>query len=295
MKNDLLKLGVIGLSDGNGHPYSWSAIFNGMNYEYMKDCPFPVIPEYLSKQKFPEDTIPNCQVEYIWTQDIKISEHVALASNIPNVVADYRDMIGKVDAILLARDDSRTHYQYAKPFIEAGLPIYIDKPLAISLEEAYRIYALEKFDGQIFSCSAMSFAPELILNQKIGEIRYIEATIGKDWEKYSIHIIDPVLHLLNLSKIRDIKVVDGLNSRTAILNWNGGIVTSFKTLGDCKSPVKIVIYGTNLTQEIIFSDTFSAFKGALCEFVSIVRGEKMNDSKGRTLKAVEIIEKCNEK
>lgn len=295
MKNNILKLGVIGLSDGNGHPYSWSAIFNGMDYQYMKDCPFPVIPEYLSKHKFPEDTIPNCRVDCIWTQDLKISEHVALASNIPHVVADYMDMIGRVDAILLARDDSRTHYQYAKPFIEAGLPIYIDKPLAISLEEANRIYALEKFEGQVFSCSAMSFAPELILNQNIGEIRYIEASVGKDWEKYSIHVIDPVLRLFNLSKIKDIKVSVGLNSRTAILNWDNGIVTCFKTLGDCNSPIKIVIYGTESAQEIIFNDTFSAFKGALCEFVSIVRKEKVNDSKVRTLKAVEIIEKCNGK
>ncbi|MEL5894022.1 Gfo/Idh/MocA family oxidoreductase [Bacteroides sp. GD17] len=295
MRNDLLKLGIIGLSDGNGHPYSWSAIFNGMNYEYMKDCPFPVIPEYLSRQKFPEDTIPNCQVDCIWTQNLRISEHVALASNIPNVVADYTDMIGRVDAILLARDDSKTHYQYAKPFIEAGLPIYIDKPLAISLEEAYRIYALEKFEGQVFSCSAMSFAPELILAQNLGEIRYVEATVGKDWEKYSIHIIDPVLRLLNFSKINNIKVSDGLSNRTAILNWDNGIITSFKTLGDCNSPIKIVIYGTKSTQEIIFHDTFSAFKRALCEFVSIVRKEKINDSKVRTLKAVEIIEKCNGK
>ena len=45
-----LKLGVIGLSEGNGHPYSWSAIFNGYDPEYMKDCPWEVIPEYLSKQ-----------------------------------------------------------------------------------------------------------------------------------------------------------------------------------------------------------------------------------------------------
>lgn len=25
----MLKLGIIGLSEGNGHPYSWSAIING--------------------------------------------------------------------------------------------------------------------------------------------------------------------------------------------------------------------------------------------------------------------------
>ena len=46
-----LKLGIIGISEGNGHPYSWSAIFNGYNEEYMIQCPFESIPEYLSKQK----------------------------------------------------------------------------------------------------------------------------------------------------------------------------------------------------------------------------------------------------
>ena len=31
-----LKLGVIGLSEGNGHPYSWSAIFNGYDSVEME-------------------------------------------------------------------------------------------------------------------------------------------------------------------------------------------------------------------------------------------------------------------
>ena len=40
-----IKLGIIGMSDGNGHPYSWSAIFNGYNRDEMQKCTFPVIPE----------------------------------------------------------------------------------------------------------------------------------------------------------------------------------------------------------------------------------------------------------
>ena len=62
-----LRLGVVGLSEGNGHPYSWSAIFNGCDMAYMKDCGFPVIPEYLSKQRFPDDCIPDAHVTHIWT------------------------------------------------------------------------------------------------------------------------------------------------------------------------------------------------------------------------------------
>ena len=44
-----IKLGVIGLSEGNRHPFSWSAIINGdFNEKAMAECGFPVIGEYLS-------------------------------------------------------------------------------------------------------------------------------------------------------------------------------------------------------------------------------------------------------
>ena len=34
----MLRVGILGLSEGNGHPYSWSAIFNG--FDKTKECPF---------------------------------------------------------------------------------------------------------------------------------------------------------------------------------------------------------------------------------------------------------------
>ena len=46
----MTRLGAIGLSPGNGHPYSWAAIFNGYDTASMADCPFPAIPEYLATQ-----------------------------------------------------------------------------------------------------------------------------------------------------------------------------------------------------------------------------------------------------
>ncbi|MFH1644697.1 MAG: oxidoreductase, partial [bacterium] len=100
----MIKLGIIGMSKGNGHPYSWSAIFNGYNKKLMINCPFPVIPQYLSKQTFPKDSIKNAKVTHIWTQNKKLSEHIAKSSNIENIVNKKKDLIGKVDAILLARD-----------------------------------------------------------------------------------------------------------------------------------------------------------------------------------------------
>ena len=67
-----IKLGIIGLSEGNGHPYSWSAIFNGFNSKIMASCPFAVIPEYLNKRDFPNDFLTEKGiVTHIYTQDPK--------------------------------------------------------------------------------------------------------------------------------------------------------------------------------------------------------------------------------
>ena len=120
----------------------------------MEDCGFPVIPRYLEKQKYPDDFIHEATVTHVWTQDRKLSEHIAKASNIANTVKNFEDLIGSVDAILLARDDAENHVYFAKPFLEAGIPIYIDKPLALSLSEAKNLFDLQSYPGQIFSCSA---------------------------------------------------------------------------------------------------------------------------------------------
>src|SRR3990172_8944646 len=99
------KLGVIGMSPGNGHPYSWSAIFNGFDKKKMSKCPFPVIPQYLGEQDPETMCIEDAKVTHVWTHDRKVSEDIAGASLIPHVVDEMSDMIGEVDGVLLARDD----------------------------------------------------------------------------------------------------------------------------------------------------------------------------------------------
>ena len=47
-----LKIGIIGISEGNGHPYSWSSIFNGFDEKELIKCPYPAIIEYLKKKNF---------------------------------------------------------------------------------------------------------------------------------------------------------------------------------------------------------------------------------------------------
>ncbi|MCP4705985.1 MAG: Gfo/Idh/MocA family oxidoreductase [candidate division Zixibacteria bacterium] len=290
-----LRLGIIGISEGNGHPYSWSAIFNGYDPEAMQKCPFPVIPEYLSKQTFPDDAIPDARVTHLWTQDNEISKHIAASCLIDTVVENYQDMIGEVDAVLLARDDPENHKEMSRPFLEADLPIYIDKPLALSVAEAENIYSYQKYDSQIFTCSALRFAdefnPKKIDIGSLGKLKSITATIMKDWQKYGVHIIDPVLNIIgDQGCIKNVEATQDIDIRNVNINWESGLVTNFITTGSNQSNLEIKIDGTNGSKIILFNDTFAAFKNCLQAFIKTIRTNESLPQES-VLKVIEVIEK----
>jgi len=267
-----LRLGVIGLSEGNGHPYSWSAIFNGYDRVTMEDCGFPVIPRYLEKQKFPDDAIAEAHVTHVWAQEKRIAAHIARAACIEHVVDQYTDMIGCVDGVLLARDDAEAHYEFAAPFLRAALPVYIDKPLALTKAEANRLLALERYPGQLYSCSAMRYAKELQLSavdrMQLGRLRQIHATAPKDWSKYAVHVIEPLLLLASdRGHLQRSCTWRSGDSTTLAAEFTNGLRVLVSTAGSCAAPIALRVMGDLGWKDLYFRDTYSAFKTALQEFV----------------------------
>ena len=110
-----IRLGMIGASEGNGHPYSWSAIFNGYNPKEMQKCGYPVIPAYLNNQCWPDAQIFGATVSSVWTQDLQLSRQIAQASCIGHVSLSLDELKDRVDGVLLARDDSENHLDIAAP------------------------------------------------------------------------------------------------------------------------------------------------------------------------------------
>jgi virulence factor len=73
------------------------------------------------------------------------------------------DMIGNVDAMLIEAVDGSVHYERAKPFLEAGIPCYVDKPFTCSVADARKIVDLAaKKKLPLFSSSSLRFAPEIV-------------------------------------------------------------------------------------------------------------------------------------
>jgi len=289
----LIRLGIIGLSDGNGHPYSWSAICNGYDAAAMAECPFPAIPAYLAQRRFPEEAIAEARVTHIWTQDRLLSEHIAKAALIDTVVDRTTEMIGHVDAILLARDDAKNHSIHAAPFLEAGLPIYVDKPLALSVADAMALHARQRRPGQIFTCSALAYAAEFQATTAemtaLGPLRKVEAMTIKDWDRYAVHVIEPLLALVGKDSIVATRA-SGDHTRHLDVEWRSGLTGRITALGTQDGQISITLTGENARREMVFRDTFSAFRAALRHFVDIVLGKAPPQNTAAVLEVVRLIE-----
>lgn len=197
---DQTTLAMVGMVEGNGHPYSWSAIVNGYNPEKIADCPYPVIPEYLSEQSLNEVSIPGASVTHIWTDDPADAESVAAAAKIPNIVDKPTDVIGEVDGIIIPTDDGDNHVSRVTPFLDSNLPIFVDKPLATTMDDLRAFINWHKEGYSITSSTALRYAPEVdsLINStsSVGQVRWITNVTHKTWARYAIHRIEPVARLL---------------------------------------------------------------------------------------------------
>lgn len=291
----MLKFGVIGFSNGNGHPFSWSAILNGYDEDLIARSGFPVIAEYLRKENFPSAQLEAARVTHAWSQEPKRTQLLSECCGIRNVVDAPQDMIGRVDAVLLARDDARNHRALAMPFLTAGVPIFIDKPLALTVDEAEQIYKLEQRPGLIYTCSALAHAPELRPTAEqlaqIGRIRHIDCSVPNSWETYAIHAIDPLLALLPSAKVRSTNSINVCEERVLDVEFESPEITCrIVASGVFGTPIRIRILGDRNTVELTFTNAFRAFKAALSEFAAIVNRTRQPQDPRTVMRRVALVE-----
>ena len=270
-----IRLAMLGMVDGNGHPYSWSAIFNGYEPAEMAKCPYPVIPAYLGKQPPSAFGIGGARVTHIWTDDPADAVRVARASRIPEVLASPEDAIGRVDAVVIPTDKGQEHVRRARPFVEAGLPVFIDKPLADNAEDLKTFLVWQAEGRPILSGSCMRYAREFEpyhgSAQGLGQLRLVTITTPKSWERYGIHALEAIYPVLgpgfltaaNTGTVeRNIVHFRHVGGADAVAAAIDDLTGSFGVLG---------LYGTAGHARAAFGDTFYAFRKQLEGFVKYLR------------------------
>jgi hypothetical protein len=158
--------------------------------------------------------MPDAAVTSVWDYDQDRARAFAKRYNIPGVAGDTRDMLGQVDAVLIAGgrrpptgdgiwgEEPDDHLLLSRPFLEAGMPVLIDKPFADQVEDAVEMVRLARRHGALLmSCSAMRYDSQVIALRDIvadgglGRISGAVCMIGTGvatMKWYVIHIMEAV-------------------------------------------------------------------------------------------------------
>jgi predicted dehydrogenase len=121
---------------------------------------------------------------------------------------DYRDVLGRVDAVTIAVP-TEIHREIALPFLQAGVPVLVEKPMARSLAEADEMIAAaadanvvlavghtERFNPAIAAARPLLTDPRFIEVHRLGTFpeRSLDIDVVFD---LMIHDLDVVLSLVN--------------------------------------------------------------------------------------------------
>ncbi len=117
----MLRLGLIGTDGGakNGHSLLVSKVINKEN-----DWDAKFVAVYGENQDETKDLAEVVGIDFI--------------------ASDVTEMLDKVDAVFVMFRDGSKHLRYAKPFLEKGIPLFIDKPYVCSMEDVEEFLALAK-------------------------------------------------------------------------------------------------------------------------------------------------------
>ncbi len=288
----MIKLGLIGLSPANGHPYSFSAIINGFDDAGMKASGWDGIYNYLKQADPAEIGFDNAVISHVWTQDPEITRSICRASNIAHAVSAAQDMIGHVDGVILARDDYQAHMDMAKPFLEAGLFVFIDKPLTLDTEELAWFTPYLK-SGKLMSCSGLRYATELDVLRgnpaaNIGELRAIQCGVINGWEKYGIHMLDAAFGVYPDLQPKSVTRHFG-EAEIFSIEMVGGSYFSIICLGN-KAPVfSLNFLGETGSFHAQISNNFGAFRRTMLKFVEQIETGQPVIPWSETLRTLKIL------
>lgn len=270
----MIKIGMIGLSPGNGHPYSFSAIFNGYDEQEMARCPYPRIYNYLRSRSPSEFGIADTRVTHVWTPERKDAEKIARACHIPNIVDDLLELPNLVDAAIIARDDTDSHWPIARPFLDRSVPVFVDAPLAADMSDLRNFEPFLRC-GKAMTCSALRYAVEVDSARtslvQLGEIRAVHAIcLEKGWFEYGVHVLESCYSLLGVGAV-SVRHVGTADCHTVRVRFSNGLIGVFQVTEGVERLFQLGFFGTGGGVTVVVSDIFAMFRRTLAEFVRMVQ------------------------
>jgi predicted dehydrogenase len=184
-----------------------------------------------------ESAFPECRVTHVWGETPELAAKAAEEAQIPTIVGDYEQMIGQVDGVVIDHRDGKHHLPAARPFVEAGIPVFVDKPFCTDLAEGVEFVRFARSKGvPITSFSVVSLQRSVkdfaAAAGKLGRLRAVQTAGPCDVQSeyggvffYGIHQVELVTNLLGLEAVQVVTARSGDDALATVVFDSGPIVT----------------------------------------------------------------------
>ncbi len=164
------------------------------------------------------------------------------------------ELLTKVDGILLESVDGRPHLEQARPVVAAKVPLFIDKPMAGSLEDVIEIFRLAEDAGvPCWSSSSLRFCPDIIGmrgNPEVGDVLGCDAFSPCSLEKhhpdlywYGVHGVE-ILFTIMGTGCQTVRRVQTADTEFVIGIWDDGRIGTFRGLRSGPHDYGAMVYGS---------------------------------------------------
>lgn len=163
------------------------------------------------------------------------------------------ELIGLVDAAIVMDRDGSLHRRHAEPLLKAGIPVFVDKPLATTVADAEAVIAAAAAGGvPVTSYSALRWHPAVSAPAELGEVRAVVATgpVQRDSPFggigfYGVHAVEVALHLLPVpTAVPSVQVLPGVVLVTVAAGDAHAVVTLVERDAHTAVPFHLQVAGT---------------------------------------------------
>ena len=171
------------------------------------------------------------------------------------------EMIGKIDGLLLCSLEGGVHLERARPFLEKGIPIFIDKPFACSRVQATTLVELaKKHKAPIFGSSSLRYADEVVkvlteipAADRVGAAAWGPASLSEIPDRnpglyhYGIHAAE-ILYTLMGPGCKSVSRTKAPTQDQVTGVWQDGRVGTYRGILKGKAEFGATVYGTKSVQ-----------------------------------------------
>ncbi len=208
------------------------------------------------------------------------------------------EMLDKVDAVMITARDGKYHCGFARPFVEKGIPVFMDKPFAVDGNEAVELVKLAKKRGTpiVGGSSLKSCYDVLMLKNEAAKDRgaiksgtvIAPLSMNNDYSGfyfYSSHLAETLLAIFGYDP-KEVTAKRCGDSVNAIVSYDNFSVGAQFTEG-CYRYFGQVVWGTTMYSREI--DISLCYKHECEEFADMLRNGKMKYTYEQLVKPVYLL------